>query len=131
MKNDESLLTGSGPGQAMPEFTIVVLAIILIMLGIFEFGRLLYAYSAVSNAAQQGARYGILNKTDVTGMQNQAATSAIGLGLTSSNVAVSWPDGNSDRGNRLRVVVTYLFQTDTPLITQSLTISSTSTMTIQ
>jgi Flp pilus assembly protein TadG len=42
----------------MVEFALTLPVLMLLMLGIIEFGRLLFTYSAVTTAAREAARYG-------------------------------------------------------------------------
>lgn len=51
-------------GQAMVEFAIVLPVLILLVLGITEFGRALSALIVLQNAAREGARYGITVYSD-------------------------------------------------------------------
>ncbi len=55
--------TGSGKyagcrAQGIVEFALALPVILLIILGIMEFGRLLLFYSAITSASREGARYG-------------------------------------------------------------------------
>ncbi len=45
-------------GQGMVEFALAFPVFLLIVLGIFEFGRLFVIYTSVYAAAREGARYG-------------------------------------------------------------------------
>ncbi len=103
----------------------------MMLFGIMEFGRLLYAYNAVHNAAREGARYGIANPADSTGIETAAIAGAVGMGLTTANVNVSFPDGSSSSGNRIKVTVTYTFHSDTPLVSPDVPLTGAATMTIQ
>ena len=47
-------------GQALIETTFMILAVLLLLMGIIEFGFLFYAYVRVSNATREGARAGSL-----------------------------------------------------------------------
>lgn len=47
-------------GASMVEFSIIAGALMLIMFGIMEFGRMLYVYHTVSNAARIGARWAMV-----------------------------------------------------------------------
>ncbi len=55
-------------GQTLVEFALVVLAILILMMGIVEFGRLLQAWLTVQNSAQAGARFAVTGRcyTDPT-----------------------------------------------------------------
>ncbi|MEJ2352363.1 MAG: pilus assembly protein [Anaerolineales bacterium] len=48
----------SKAGQGMVEFALTLPVLMLLMLGIIEFGRLLFTYSAVTTAGREAARYG-------------------------------------------------------------------------
>ena len=50
-------------GQALVEFALVVPVLLLLLLGIVEFGLLLYNQQVITNASREGARYGIVMRT--------------------------------------------------------------------
>jgi Flp pilus assembly protein TadG len=50
-------------GQALVEFTIVVLVFMLFLFGILDAARLFQSWSAVQHSAREGARYGITGRT--------------------------------------------------------------------
>lgn len=61
----------------MVEFAISATALLLIMFGILEFGRVMYIYHTVSNAARLGSRYAIVRGANCTVLDNcPNATSA-------------------------------------------------------
>lgn len=47
-------------GQALVETALIILVILLLLMGIIEFGFIFYAYVRVSNATREGARAGSL-----------------------------------------------------------------------
>ncbi len=47
-------------GATMVEFAIISLAFFTIVVGIFDFGRAILYYNMLSNAAREGARYGVI-----------------------------------------------------------------------
>jgi Flp pilus assembly protein TadG len=47
-------------GQAMVETALIILVVLLLLMGIIEFGLLFFAYVRVSNATREGARAGSL-----------------------------------------------------------------------
>lgn len=83
-------------GQDLVEFALVVPIILLLFLGIIEFGIIVFRYNTVSNAAREGARYGIVHPKD-TGTSTCAAASAgmvvaacnLTTGLVSSSTHVT------------------------------------------
>ena len=46
--------------QATVEFALVLPILLLILMGIFDFGRGLFAFTVVANSAREGARVGII-----------------------------------------------------------------------
>lgn len=56
----------SSKGQAMVEFAIVAIALLLIFFVIIELSRILWSWVTVQNAARQGARYAITGQFDIT-----------------------------------------------------------------
>jgi Flp pilus assembly pilin Flp len=46
-------------GQTAVEFALIVIALLTLMMGIIEFGRLLQAWLTVQNSAQTGARFAV------------------------------------------------------------------------
>jgi Flp pilus assembly protein TadG len=51
-------------GQSLTEFAIILPIFLLLVCGIFDFGRLMYAYMNMNNAAQETVRLGGLGKKD-------------------------------------------------------------------
>jgi Flp pilus assembly protein TadG len=124
-------LSNSSRGQALIEFAFVALVLLMLLFGILEFGRAAYVINSLADAAREGARYGIMNPNDTSGIKTQASNAAIGLNLPTSNVTVTFPDGSSTSGNRIRVDVSNNFKVDTPLVSPNLTLKGSATMTIQ
>ena len=75
-------------GSAMVELALVSSMLIMFLAGGMDFGRLFYATTALSAAAEAGAAYGVQSTTtavDYTGMQNAAIAAAPNLtGVTST-----------------------------------------------
>src|SRR5437868_3960503 len=53
------------PGQSLVEFAFVGIILFGMLMGIMDAGRLLFTYSAVSNAAQEGTHFAIIRPRDV------------------------------------------------------------------
>lgn len=51
-------LKGREKGQAMVEFALVLPILLILLLGIVEFGQIYYSYMVIQNASRDGARYG-------------------------------------------------------------------------
>jgi Flp pilus assembly protein TadG len=114
-------------GQGLVELALILPVLILIFMGIVDFGRVIYAFNSVSNAAREGARLGIVDQGMTGGAYNaaiEAAHQATALGLSPTNpaqVQVTFPDpiGNCPTispGCPIRVRVQYQFSAITPII---------------
>ena len=51
---------GSQKGAAMVEFALILIPLIILTFGLIEFGLLMYNQQVLTNAAREGARYGIV-----------------------------------------------------------------------
>ncbi len=77
-------------GSALVEFTIVFPVLIVLILGLAQFGLIFYNYIMVTNAAATGARVLALSRTDANGYTdtltaiNSASSNLSGLTITMS-----------------------------------------------
>ena len=109
----------SQPGQSLVEFALIIPIFLLLAVVIFDLGRGVYYYSAIHNAAREGARYGIIHPDDIAGMENTAIDYAIGLGLTATDVTagLGTPENVGGFANpTVKVTVTYAFTPATPFV---------------
>jgi Flp pilus assembly protein TadG len=114
-------------GQTLVEFAIVIPIFLLLAVVIFDFGRAVYYYNAIHNAAREGARYGAVNylivdgenTADEAGMKGATKNYAIGLGLSDSNVeaGLGIPENAGGTENpTVEVIVSYCFVPVTPFV---------------
>jgi Flp pilus assembly protein TadG len=106
-------------GAAALEFALVLPLLVMMLFGIIDFGRLLYAQVTLTQAAREGARQDALANALAlsTGtIQSSTAAAASNLGLTASNVTVTPCPAGSTQTTQAVVTVTYTFSFDTPLI---------------
>jgi hypothetical protein len=100
-------------GQELVEFAIVLPLLLLVVFGILDLGRLFHALITTTNAAREGARYGIIYPDDLTGIdfvtRREAQNSGITLDPGASSVSVTYPQGFGEH-LPIRVTVTYRFQ---------------------
>jgi ABC-type transport system involved in Fe-S cluster assembly fused permease/ATPase subunit len=82
-------------GQALVEFALVLPLLILVMVGLFDLGRAVYADSTLSNAARAGSRVAIVNQ-NVSEIQAAAVTKAAALDLLPADVSVSFRSDPTD-----------------------------------
>jgi hypothetical protein len=57
-------------GAAVAEFAVACLFFFTVLIGIIEFGRLLYTHNALTDAARRGARYASVHSQDEACVQN-------------------------------------------------------------
>lgn len=99
-------------GQALVEFAVVLPVLVLLLLGLMEFGRILHALLTVQNAAREGARLGITGATDgeIEARVRQAAASLEGANDPARlTVEVTPPAAARRVGQDLTVTVRYKF----------------------
>jgi Flp pilus assembly protein TadG len=102
-------------GDGLVEFALILPVLMLVLMGIVDLGRGVYAYNVVANSAREGARYGVASPSDTIGMINAAKVSAVGLDPNRITVTINKPTSDT-----LRVGVSYDFRLVTPLIAQAL-----------
>lgn len=51
-------------GQDLIEYALILPLLLLLLLGIMEFGIVVFSYNTISNAAREVARFGIVHPTD-------------------------------------------------------------------
>lgn len=126
-----SLRYGSTSGQALVEFAMVLTALVLLLMGMFDLGRGVYAYNVVSSAAREAARYAITRPTDVSGMRTRVLSGT--TALVSSDITVSNPvcvPSDCSSGSALTVSVTYVFRPYTAFFA-TMNLVGRSTMTVE
>ena len=118
------LARSSDRGAELIEYALIVPLLMLVLLGIAEFGLFFQAFSVVSNAAREGARMGVLaRETDATyysaadiqarvasfistGLPAAAATPTTTVACESQ----SWGGGPAFYVGKVTVNYTYTFQ---------------------
>jgi hypothetical protein len=131
-------------GSTLAETAIVMGVLLAVTLGIMDFGRALYTYSFVANAARQGARWAIVRGANCTMLDHCPAQSgstdiepyvqSLSEGATkASNItaSLSFPGGNNAPGSVAEVTVQYPFTFIAPFLSRlGFTMTSTSQMVI-
>lgn len=54
-------------GAAMVEFALILMILLLIVMGVIQFGFMFYTKYVITCASREGARYGAIYKTDAAG----------------------------------------------------------------
>lgn len=112
-------------GQTLVEFALILPIFILVLMGIFDFGRAIYAYNTINNAARQAVRVGIVNQ-NVGVIEAEAIQHGVSLSLDGADVTVTFlaPDYTSTGtcpttpryGCVVEVEVQYQYTAATPVI---------------
>jgi len=76
-------------GQTLVEFALILPVFILLLVGLFDTARLIYAYNTVNNAAREGGRQAIVDQVEAH-IQDRAAEKAVALGIGAANVSVDY-----------------------------------------
>jgi uncharacterized repeat protein (TIGR01451 family) len=113
-------------GQGFVEFALILPFLLLLMLGIVEFGYVFAAYSGLFNAAREGVRYGVTNPKDVSGIVANAEKKVFLADPATVDIVVAYDSGPDTPqftdpaqvqiGNRVLVYVTCDLPTITPVI---------------
>lgn len=112
-------------GQAMVEFALIVPIFVLMLVGLFDVGRAVYAYNTVNNAAREAGRLAIVDQYE-DHVVDRAVDAAAGIDIERDDVSVSYelPNGGActhvgeDEIVRCVAVVAvpYVYEAATPLI---------------
>jgi Flp pilus assembly protein TadG len=121
-------------GQSLVEFALVLPILLILLLGILDFGRAVAAYNSVSNGARSGARVAIVNQ-DYSAIRDAVLSEAFGLADVDVQFAtVPGQTGCPRIGCVIEVSVSYDFSPATPVIGNivgDFTVTSTSRMPIE
>ena len=90
----------------------MIVVIFTVVFWVFELGWLMYTYSVLADAANEGVRYAIVHSGgDPAGTQAKvkAFASTSMHDVSAISVSVTSPDGTYAPPNRVRVTVTYTY----------------------
>lgn len=99
-------------GQSLLETAMMIVVIFNVAFWIFELGWMMYTYSVMADAANEGVRYAIVHSGgDTTGTKARVTTFARTSlhNVNAISTSVTFPDGNSTPPNRVRVAVSYTY----------------------
>jgi len=71
--------SGRERGQELVEYALVFPLLMLLVLGIIEFGVVIFSFNTIANAAREGARCGIIPGTDLEVCRSLAEERALSL----------------------------------------------------
>jgi Flp pilus assembly protein TadG len=117
-------------GQTLLESSLVLTTLLLMLIGIVDFGQFLFFHQVLTDRARAGARYAAVNPYDATAIQNvvvyNSPTAPDGnptglFGLTTSNVTVT-PTPSTGNPNYVQVKISgFPIELISPFLTKSYT----------
>jgi Flp pilus assembly protein TadG len=117
--------TENSAGQTLVEFALIVPIFILVIMGVFDVGRAIYAYSTINNAAHEAARLAIVDQ-NTADVREEAVGRAVGVNVAVGDVTVRWLSANYTDvapcnatprfGCAVEVTVAYEFNAATPIL---------------
>jgi Flp pilus assembly protein TadG len=99
-------------GESLLETAMMLTAIFFVVFWVHEVAWVMYTYSVLADAANEGVRYAVVHSGgDASGTQNTVKTFA---GTSLHNISaistlVAFPDGSAVPPRRVKVTVTYTY----------------------
>jgi Flp pilus assembly protein TadG len=120
-------------GAAVVEFAVVSPVLILLLLGMIEYGRMIMVQQSLATAARVGARSAIVEETSASTAKNVVESFLAGVGVTGTNITVSPSEISSlAHGKPITVAVSVPFSEVSwlphPFFLKNTILSSTATM---
>ena len=129
-------------GAATLETAMVMLPVILLFCGVFQYGRLLMSWNVLNNAAREGCRYALVNNTKTTittdvdavvratmGTQQVSYFDNFTVTVTGTHLGVDTPVNNLVAGDFITVTVSGKYKfISLPIPTPTMTMKSAVTM---
>lgn len=103
-------------GQSLVEFAILLPVLLLLIMGILEFGLMLNSYLTINNSAREGARLGIVSGSN-SEISNLITNISPNLDSQNLHVSITPPlEGSRKSGGTISVEVIYNYQVTIPII---------------
>ena len=117
-------------GTAVVEFSLIVLPLVLIVVGILDFGRALNYYNALTQIAGQGSRAASVNQNPLGGAASATFQHQLGCAATSDelrrDIRVRITTAPTTVGDPVTITTSYRFKF-IPLLRVGLTLSAAQT----
>lgn len=119
-------------GAVAAEFALLLPVLLTILFGIIEFGMIMYGREVVTNAAREGARFGIVatNKPSAGTVQGVSTGYLTGTGISAADVTFVATGTQTVNPNPLIMTATYRYPWLIPYIPTLLNLPSPLVMTI-
>lgn len=101
-------------GQSLVEMALLLPVLLLMLLGLLDFGRVYYAMVAMNDAAQEGAAYAAMHPNDPK-IRERATAASTGLITIQPEDVMFVPPDSLQAGAPVTVIVSYDFTFYTPV----------------
>ncbi len=112
-------------GQTLTEFVISAAVVLIVMVGLMELGRYIFAVNTLRNAVREGSRYAIVRPWDELGIRQRVRQSVAGINPNAVDVQISFNPAHRASGSIVTVSASYPFQSVLGIFQRSLTVSAT------
>jgi Flp pilus assembly protein TadG len=96
MKYSCKRLVRKQQGQSLVEFAMVIPVLLLVTMGIIEFGNLWMTMNVMSGAAREGVRIAAVTDPDAAQVQTAVENVLIPANITGATITVTGPNGASE-----------------------------------
>jgi Flp pilus assembly protein TadG len=109
-------------GQSLIEFTFMSMILMVLLMGILDLGRVYFTFLALQDAAGEGANYGSVYPTRVSGTDANNITYRVrhsapsGLSVDLQNAVVTVQTTGATPGSQITVTVTAEYKIVTPFV---------------
>lgn len=121
-------------GQALVEFAIILPILLILIMGIVQFGLVLNAYITIENASREGARRGIIGITDAE-IKNLIIATSPSLEEKNITLEITPNEGSRKSGDTIKVKIEYNYNLSVPIISnlfnKTITLKSQTSMRIE
>ncbi len=106
-------------GQSLVEFALVIPLLLIILMGIIEFGLMFNSFIVITNGSREGARLASLGGTD-TEIVERVELVTRSIDITNITVTISPNYSSRSNGEMVTVLVEYDYQMISPIISNLL-----------
>ena len=85
----------STTGQGLVEFALIMPLLLILFVGILDFGRVLFVYSEVSSAVREAIRFSAVNPLDCVGIRQRAGSTLTLTDVADMDLTLSYDNGET------------------------------------
>lgn len=126
-------------GQSIVELALLLPLVLILIVGLLDVSRAVWASNTLATAVREGTRYAIVHGSGSAEPSGPGSTSRVerhvrghAVGQSGLAVVVTYPDGSNDRGKRVTVEATLPFRPvlSTAMLGDGLTVTLRSASTL-